>query len=62
MAIDLPRASGPITLDIRSPDGAVIPDGARVSSWQSQLTESGDYRVDVKSPRAADYTLRVSVN
>ena len=62
MALDLPRANGPITLDVRYPNGSLIPDGSRVLTWQGQLPASGDYRVDVKSPRPAEYTRRISVN
>jgi serine/threonine-protein kinase len=62
MGLDLPRVSGPVTLDVRDPSGKIIPDAASVLSWQGALSESGDYRVDVKSARPAEYTLRISVN
>ncbi|HIK45109.1 MAG TPA: serine/threonine protein kinase [Leptolyngbyaceae cyanobacterium M65_K2018_010] len=62
LALDLPRVTGPVTLDVRFPGGAPIPDASRVLSWQGQLPESGDYLIDVKSPRSAEYTLRLVVN
>ena len=62
LALDLPTVSGPVTLDVRFPDGELIPDASRVLSWQGQLPTSGDYLVDVSSPRPSNYVLRVSAN
>ena len=61
LALDLPTVSGPVTLDVRFPGGELIPDAARVLSWQGQLPVGGDYLIDVKSPRPSNYVLRVSV-
>ncbi|MGG6241420.1 protein kinase domain-containing protein [Nodosilinea sp. AN01ver1] len=60
LALDLPTVSGPVTLDVRFPNGELIPDASRVLSWQGQLPTSGDYLVDVSSPRPSNYVLRVS--
>ncbi len=62
LALDLPNVSGPVTLDVRFPGGELIPDAARVLSWQGQLPVGGDYLIDVKSPRPSNYVLRVSVD
>ena len=62
LSLDLPSVSGPVTLDVRYPDGTPIPDAERVLSWQGQLPTSGDYRVDVSSPRPSNYVLKVTVN
>ncbi|MGB3136858.1 MAG: protein kinase, partial [Nodosilinea sp.] len=62
LALDLPTVSGPVTLDVRFPNGEMIPDASRVLSWQGQLPSSGDYLVDVSSPRPSNYVLRVSAN
>lgn len=62
LALSLPNVSGPVTLDVRFPNGEMIPDASRVLSWQGQLPTSGDYIVDVKSARPSNYTLQVSVN
>ncbi|MBE9158300.1 protein kinase [Nodosilinea sp. LEGE 06152] len=62
LALDLPTVSGPVTLDVRFPNGELIPDASRVLSWQGQLPTSGDYLVDVSSPRPSNYVLRVSAN
>jgi serine/threonine-protein kinase len=62
MTLDLPSVTGPVTLDVRFPNGEMIPDASRVLSWQGQLPEGGDYMVDVSAPRPSDYTLRISVN
>ena len=62
LALTLPTVSGPVTLDVRFPNGEMIPDASRVLSWQGQLPTSGDYIVDVKSARPSNYTLQVSVD
>ncbi|MBE9141542.1 serine/threonine protein kinase, partial [Nodosilinea sp. LEGE 07088] len=62
LALDLPTVSGPVTLDVRFPNGEMIPDASRVLSWQGQLPTSGGYLVDVTSARPSNYTLRISVN
>ncbi|WP_035992360.1 serine/threonine-protein kinase [Leptolyngbya sp. KIOST-1] len=62
LALDLPTVSGPVTLDVRFPNGELIPDASRVLSWQGQLPTSGDYLVDVSSPRPSNYVLRISAN
>jgi serine/threonine-protein kinase len=62
LALDLPTVSGPVTLDVRFPGGEPIPDASRVLSWQGQLPTSGDYIVEVSSPRPSNYVLKVSVN
>lgn len=62
MVLDLPKVTGPVTLDVRGPSGELIADAARVISWQGQLGQDGDYRVDVTSLRSADYTLQITIN
>ncbi|MBD2113454.1 MULTISPECIES: serine/threonine-protein kinase [Cyanophyceae] len=62
LALELPSVSGPVTLDVRFPNGELIPDASRVLSWQGQLPSSGDYIVDVSSPRPSNYVLTISAN
>ena len=62
MRIDLPHVTGPVTLDVRFPGGEQIPGAARVLSWQGQLPVGGDYMIDVKCSRPAEYTVSISVN
>ncbi|HSM81332.1 MAG TPA: protein kinase [Nodosilinea sp.] len=62
LALELPSVSGPVTLDVRFPNGEMIPDASRVLSWQGQLPTSGDYIVDVKSARPSNYVLQISAN
>jgi serine/threonine protein kinase len=59
--IDLPTVSGPVTFDVRFPDGSIIPDASRVLAWGGELPASGDYLIDVQCSRQANYTLRISV-
>jgi outer membrane biosynthesis protein TonB len=62
LALELPSVSGPVTLDVRFPNGELIPDASRVLSWQGQLPTSGNYIVDVSSPRPSNYVLTISAN
>ena len=62
MTLDLPKVTGPVTFDIRGPGGELIPDASRVISWQGQLSQDGDYTIDVTSLRSSDYTLQVTIN
>ncbi len=62
LALELPSVSGPVTLDVRFPNGELIPDASRVLSWQGQLPSSGDYLIDVSSPRPSNYVLTISAN
>lgn len=62
MTLSLPRVSGPVTLDVRYPGGAQVPDGSGVLAWQGQLPQGGDYFVDVGASRNASYTLQVTIN
>lgn len=52
---------GPVSLNIRYPDGDLIEDASRVVFWQAQLPESGDYQVDVIATQPSNFTLEVSV-
>jgi len=58
LSVDLPNVTGPVVLDVRYPSGALIPDASRVLSWSGEIVEGGDYFVDVRSSRPAEYTLR----
>jgi serine/threonine protein kinase len=59
--IDLPTVGGPVTFDVRFPDGSLIPDASRVLAWGGDLPVGGDYLIDVQCSRDASYTLRVSI-
>jgi len=52
---------GLITLSIRSPDGELIENASQVLSWESQLTSTGDYQIDVIAPEETDFSLNVEV-
>ena len=60
LSADLPNVTGPVVLDIRYPSGALIPDASRVLAWQGEIVEGGDYLIDVRSSRPAEYTLRLT--
>ncbi len=53
---------GPVTLNIRYPDGELVEDASRVVFWEAQLPESGDYQIDVVSADTARFRLEVRVS
>ncbi len=53
---------GPVTLNIRYPNGQLVEDASGVVFWQAQLPESGDYQIDVIATQASDFTLDVDVS
>ena len=60
LSVDLPNVTGPVVVDVRYPSGAMIPDASRVLAWQGEIQEGGDYMIDVRSSRPAEYTLRLT--
>ncbi|NET36684.1 MAG: protein kinase [Cyanothece sp. SIO1E1] len=52
---------GSVALDIRYPDGNLIEDASGVVFWQSQLSQNGDYQIDVLAQQAAEFTLDIRV-
>lgn len=54
---------GAVTLDIRNPDGELVENASKVSSWQEQVSRSGEYQIDVIASlqQDADFTLNASV-
>ncbi|HEY9657381.1 MAG TPA: serine/threonine protein kinase, partial [Allocoleopsis sp.] len=51
---------GEVTLDIRYPDGRVLAGGVR--DWQQQLSEGGQYQIDVIATQPSNFALRVGLN
>jgi len=54
---------GVVTLDIRNPDGELVQDASKVSSWQGQVSQSGEYQIDVitNQEQPTDFTLNASI-
>jgi len=52
---------GTVVLNVRSPDGELIENASQVLSWESQLTTSGDYQIDVIAQTETDFNLNVRV-
>ncbi len=52
---------GATTFTVRYPDGRPVENARRIIFWQSELTRSGDYQIDVSSEGPANYTLEISV-
>lgn len=52
---------GATSFTVRYPDGRPVENARRIIFWQSELTRSGDYQIDVFSEGPANYTLEISV-
>lgn len=53
---------GSVTLDIRTSDGALVENAAKVQSWQEQIPSGGEYQIDVTAlEQVTDFSLSVSV-
>ncbi len=53
---------GSVTLDIRTSDGELVENAAKVQSWQQQISSGGEYQIDVTAlEEFTDFTLNVSV-
>lgn len=55
---------GVVTLDIRNPDGELVQNASKVSSWQGQVSQSGEYQIDVitNQEQPTDFTLNASIS
>ncbi|HBL58056.1 MAG TPA: serine/threonine protein kinase [Cyanobacteria bacterium UBA8803] len=53
---------GNVTLDIRNPDGELVPDASGIKFWKAQFPNGGDYLIDVIAQKQANFTLSVSKN
>ncbi|MGP1384256.1 MAG: protein kinase domain-containing protein [Thainema sp.] len=52
---------GAASFTVRYPNGNPVENARRIIFWQSELTRSGDYQIDVFSEGPANYTLEISV-
>ncbi|WP_088892127.1 hypothetical protein [Leptolyngbya ohadii] len=50
-----------VTLNIRYPNGELVPNAERLLNWEGQISEAGAYLVDVIAPAATDFSLTLTV-
>jgi serine/threonine-protein kinase len=50
-----------VTLNIRYPNEQLVPDASQIVNWEGQITEAGAYQVDVISPTATNFTVRITI-
>jgi len=55
---------GAVALDIRSPSGELLQNGAKVPSWEGQIETSGEYQIDVVAAQnqETEFILDISLN
>jgi hypothetical protein len=52
---------GDVKLDIRSPNGELVDDARGLTNWEGQITEAGDYQIDVIADQRMSFTLSVGI-
>jgi len=52
---------GPVSLDIRYPNGQLVEDASRLEFWQAQVDRDGEFRIDVRSEQPARFALNLGV-
>jgi serine/threonine-protein kinase len=50
-----------VSVDVRYPNGTVVPDASGVKFWQAKVPRAGEYKIDVVARQPRNYTLSVSV-
>jgi serine/threonine-protein kinase len=50
-----------VTLNIRYPNGQLVENASMINNWQAQITEPGEYQIDVIAPQVTNFTLRILV-
>jgi serine/threonine-protein kinase len=61
LSVTLPNVTGPAVLDVRYPSGVIVSGASSVLAWQGEIVEGGDYLIDVRASRPAEYTLRLTI-
>jgi hypothetical protein len=52
---------GDVRLDIRSPNGELVDDARGLTNWEGQITEAGNYQIDVVADQRSTFTLSVGI-
>ncbi|MBW4514690.1 MAG: protein kinase [Timaviella obliquedivisa GSE-PSE-MK23-08B] len=52
---------GEVKLDVRSPSGELVDDARGLTNWEGQITEAGNYQIDVIADQRASFTLSVGI-
>ncbi|HEY9847513.1 MAG TPA: hypothetical protein V6D03_15125, partial [Candidatus Caenarcaniphilales bacterium] len=52
---------GAVTLNIRTPNGELVENAAKVLDWESELPVSGEYQIDVVALEQTDFSLNITV-
>ncbi|NJR38126.1 MAG: serine/threonine protein kinase, partial [Leptolyngbyaceae cyanobacterium CSU_1_4] len=52
---------GEVKLDVRSPNGELVDDARGLTNWEGQITEAGEYQIDVIADQRTSFTLSVGI-
>lgn len=61
LSVEVPQAVD-ASVDVRYPDGKLIPDASGAKYWQAKVPRDGVYRIDVIASKKTNYELNVSVS
>lgn len=61
LSIEVPQAVD-ASVDVRYPNGKLIPDASGAKFWQKSVPLDGEYIIDVIASKRTDFTLNVSVS
>jgi serine/threonine-protein kinase len=50
-----------VSVDVRYPNGDLIPDASGAKFWQAKVPRNGEYMIDVIASKKTDYSLTVTV-
>jgi serine/threonine-protein kinase len=60
LAVEIPSGAD-VSVDVRYPNGKLIPDASGAKSWQAKVTRDGEYQIDAIAQKQTDFTLNVTV-
>jgi len=60
--LQVTSVEGEVTFTVRSPDGKKISGASGLTSWRTQLLQSGKYKVDMIARDEADFTLEIGLS
>lgn len=60
LAVEVPPGAD-VSVDVRYPNGKLIPDASGAKTWQAKVTRDGEYKIDAIAQKQTDFTLNVTV-
>ncbi len=61
LSVQVPQAVD-ASVDVRYPNGKLIPDASGAKVWQAKVASDGEYKIDVIASKKTDFAITVSVS